>query len=90
MNTIRKFIYSLVVIIFGEGSKNVFHRKIYDRTVDFSKKQAYMMLGCIPFYLKYLDKTLSLAQNIDSMFFSENAILSDEFDVDKEYHLVLE
>lgn len=49
-----------------------------------------MMLGCIPFYLKYLDKTLSLAQNIDSMFFAENAILSDEFDVDKEYHLVLE
>ena len=42
--------------------------------------QAYMMLGGIPFYLKYLDKALSLAQNIDSMFFAENAILRDEFD----------
>ncbi len=42
--------------------------------------QAYMMIGGIPFYLKYLDKTLSLAQNIDSLFFSENAGLKDEFD----------
>lgn len=42
--------------------------------------QAYMMLGGIPFYLKYLDKSLSLAQNIDSLFFAENALLKDEFD----------
>ena len=42
--------------------------------------QAYMMLGGIPFYLKYFDKTLSLAQNIDYLFFSENALLKDEFD----------
>ena len=42
--------------------------------------QAYMMLGGIPFYLKYLDKSLSLAQNIDSLFFAENALLKDEYD----------
>lgn len=42
--------------------------------------QAYMMLGGIPFYLKYLDKSFSLAQNIDSLFFAENALLKDEFD----------
>jgi len=39
-----------------------------------------MMLGGIPFYLKYMDKSLSLAQNVDSLFFSENALLKDEFD----------
>jgi len=42
--------------------------------------QAYMMIGGIPFYLKYLDKSLSLSQNIDCMFFVENALLKDEFD----------
>lgn len=42
--------------------------------------QAYMILGGIPFYLKYLDKTMSLAQNIDYLFFSENAVLKDEFE----------
>jgi len=42
--------------------------------------QAYMMIGGIPFYLKYLDKALSLAQNIDCLFFAENAFLKDEFD----------
>jgi len=42
--------------------------------------QAYMMIGGIPFYLKYLDKALSLSQNIDCLFFAENAFLKDEFD----------
>ena len=42
--------------------------------------QAYMMVGGIPFYLRYFDRTLSLAQNIDALFFSDNAVLKDEFD----------
>ena len=42
--------------------------------------QAYMMMGGVPFYLRYFDRTLSLAQNVDSLFFAENAILKDEFD----------
>jgi len=42
--------------------------------------QSYMILGGIPYYLKYFDRTLSLSQNIDSMFFAENATLKDEFD----------
>ncbi len=46
----------------------------------YDKVQAYMMLGGIPFYLNYLDKALSLAQNIDYLFFSENAVLRNEFD----------
>lgn len=42
--------------------------------------QSYMILGGIPYYLGYLKKGLSLAQNIDCLFFAENAKLSDEYD----------
>lgn len=42
--------------------------------------QAYMMLGGIPYYLGYLKRGLSLAQNADSLFFAEHAQLKGEFD----------
>ena len=41
--------------------------------------QAYMILGGIPYYLDLFNPTLSLAQNIDALFFSRKAKLSDEF-----------
>lgn len=42
--------------------------------------QAYMILGGIPFYLDCFDPSLSLAQNIDRLFFNPKAKLGDEFD----------
>ena len=39
----------------------------------------YMILGGIPYYLHLLEKSLSLAQNIDRLFFDESALLADEF-----------
>lgn len=42
--------------------------------------QSYMMVGGIPYYLRYFDRKLSLSQNIDEMFFAENAPLKDEYD----------
>ena len=42
--------------------------------------EAYMILGGVPYYLGLLDKNRSLYQNIDELFFKENAKLSDEFD----------
>ena len=42
--------------------------------------QSYMMLGGIPFYLNYFKKGLSLAQNIDHLFYAPNAKLRDEYD----------
>ena len=42
--------------------------------------QSYMMVGGIPYYLKFFNKEYSLAQNIDAMFFADNAPLKDEFD----------
>lgn len=42
--------------------------------------QSYMIIGGIPYYLGYMKKGLSLAQNIDQLFFSEGAKLHDEYD----------
>lgn len=42
--------------------------------------QSYMMLGGIPYYLSYFQKGLSLAQNIDRLFFTSNAKLREEYD----------
>ncbi|MBQ8674593.1 MAG: AAA family ATPase [Bacteroides sp.] len=41
--------------------------------------ECYMILGGIPYYLRMLDKRLSLAQNVDRLFFSDSALLQDEF-----------
>jgi len=41
--------------------------------------ECYMAMGGIPYYLKLLDSSLSLSQNIDQMFFADDAELSDEF-----------
>lgn len=42
--------------------------------------QSYMAVGGIPYYLNYFRPGLSLAQNIDRLFFEQNAPLRDEFD----------
>lgn len=41
--------------------------------------EAYMILGGTPYYLQMLQKGYSLAQNIDRLFFSENAELREEY-----------
>lgn len=41
--------------------------------------QSYMIFGGIPYYLGYFDKELSLAQNVDRLFFSYNGVLKNEY-----------
>lgn len=41
--------------------------------------QSYMIFGGIPYYLGYMKKGLSLAQNIDQLFFADDAKLKDEY-----------
>lgn len=41
--------------------------------------QSYMVFGGIPYYLNYLQPNRSLAQNIDSLFFSKSGKLRKEF-----------
>lgn len=42
--------------------------------------ETYMILGGIPYYLNLLDRSLSLAQNVDRLFFKPSALLEDEFE----------
>ena len=42
--------------------------------------QAYMIMGGIPYYLNCFNSSLSLAQNIDMLFFDTKAKLGDEFE----------
>ncbi|GHU73319.1 ATPase [Bacteroidia bacterium] len=41
--------------------------------------ECYMIMGGIPYYLEQLDRTTSLLQNIDNLFFAKNGILRNEF-----------
>ena len=53
-----------------------------ERGIDFPRYdivQSYMAVGGIPYYLDYMKRNLSLAQNLDEMFFSQGAKLTDEF-----------
>ena len=42
--------------------------------------QSYMIFGGIPYYLDALDNRLSLAQNVDRLFYEKTAMLRDEYD----------
>ncbi|MCI5501962.1 MAG: ATP-binding protein [Lachnospiraceae bacterium] len=41
--------------------------------------QSYMIFGGIPYYMGYVNGEMSLAQNIDNIFFKKNAILREEY-----------
>lgn len=42
--------------------------------------ECYMIMGGIPYYWTFLDRTMTLAQNIDELFFSTDGQLRGEFD----------
>lgn len=42
--------------------------------------ECYMIMGGIPYYLSLLDKSLSVAQNVDRMFFRRKGALDGEFE----------
>lgn len=41
--------------------------------------ETYMIMGGIPYYWSYLDKSLSLTENIDNLFFAPKGALCNEF-----------
>ncbi len=45
----------------------------------FQITECYMIMGGIPYYLEQLEKSLSLTQNIDNLFFKKNAPLLNEY-----------
>jgi len=58
-------------------------RYLLSRNINWSRydiTQCYMIMGGIPFYLKLLDRNLTLNENIDEIFFKKRGELWDEFD----------
>lgn len=54
-----------------------------DNGVKFSRydiAQSYMIFGGIPYYMGYMDGRLSLAQNVDKLFFAKGSKLQNEYD----------
>lgn len=52
------------------------------RKIDFKRyylAEIYMIMGGIPYYLSKVEKGISSSQNIDNLFFTENAIFKNEF-----------
>ncbi len=53
------------------------------RNIDWSRYdiiECYMIMGGIPYYLRLLDRELTLNENIDELFFKKGAELYDEFE----------
>lgn len=42
--------------------------------------ECYMIMGGVPYYWSFLNKSLGVSQNIDALFFSKNALLEGEFE----------
>ena len=42
--------------------------------------ECYMVMGGVPFYWSLMNKRLSMSQNLDALFFDEDAVLKGEFD----------
>lgn len=57
-----------------------FYKKNGIRMSYYDMVQNYMILGGIPYYLGYMKKEKSLAQNVDQLFFAEGAKLKNEYD----------
>ena len=56
---------------------------LYSRKIVFTRHQilqCYMVMGGVPYYWSLLQRGKSLAQNIDDLFFRDNAPLQNEFD----------
>lgn len=58
------------------------HEYLLSRNIKCNKRhtlEIYMALGGVPYYLNYVDKGLSSAENIQNIFFDKKAPLRDEF-----------
>ena len=71
--------YEIKLTPFVLGECEEFYRSRGVLMSRYDVAQANMILGGIPYYMSYVVKGRSLAQNIDALFFSTNAKLKNEF-----------
>ena len=72
--------YQIKLSPFSLGECEKFYNENHISLSSYDIVQSYMILGGIPYYMGYFDPELSMAQNIDKLFFERNAALKDEYD----------
>lgn len=82
----RGGLYGRLTHVFKVEPFNLWETELYFKAYGYKFSQMqiaeiYMILGGIPYYFSLLEKGESVVQNIDRLFFSENAPLKKEFEV---------
>ncbi|MBO4396353.1 MAG: ATP-binding protein [Eubacterium sp.] len=72
--------YEIKLLPFTLGECEQFYEEADIAFSRYDMIQSYMIVGGIPYYMGYMDRELSLAQNIDRLFFEKKAVLSQEYD----------
>ena len=72
--------YEICLRPFTLGECEAYYKSRDIRMSRYDMVQSYMIFGGIPYYLGYLRREYSLAQNVEDIFFSRQAKLKDEYD----------
>ena len=75
----NRITYEIKLSPFSLGDCEEYFKSENIRLSRYDIVQSYMITGGIPYYLSYYQVGLSLAQNVDNMFFRKNSPLRDEF-----------
>ncbi len=73
--------YRIALAPFSLGETKMYLKYLGFSYTDRQISDIYMILGGIPFYLNFLNKTLSVPQNIDHLCFNKKGYLVDEFHI---------
>ena len=65
---------------FTLGQCRIFSETMHLAFSDTQIMELYMILGGVPYYWKQLKRGFSVAQNVDHLFFSEDAVLRQEYE----------
>ena len=75
----NRLTYQLFLQPFTLGESELFLQQKGFKLSRYDTAVSYMILGGIPYYMDMLDSRLSLAQNIQELFFRPNGLLAHEF-----------
>ncbi|MCR5455899.1 MAG: ATP-binding protein [Bacteroidales bacterium] len=75
----NRITHQICLEAFTLGECEEYYRSIGIEMSRYDQTLCYMALGGIPYYMSQLKKGMSVAQNIDNLFFKSNAVFKDEF-----------
>lgn len=71
--------YEMKLSPFSLAECEEFYRERQCKMSRYDIVQSYMIVGGMPYYINYMERNKSLAQNVDRLFFQSNGILRDEY-----------